>query len=66
MSVCIHVLKGVVSGHVCKVVVEPGEAIIRKTKAIESADKNTVIDRVKSLGKVDEDGCTVVFYQWQL
>ena len=34
-------------------------AVIRETKAVESADKNTVIDRVKSLGQVDEDGCTV-------
>jgi hypothetical protein len=31
-------------------------------KAVESADKNTVIDRVESLGQVDEDGCTVLFF----
>jgi hypothetical protein len=31
-----------------------------ETKAVESADKNTVIDRVESLGQVDEDGCTVL------
>ena len=36
---------------VCKVVGEPGEAVIRKTKAIESADKNTVIDRVEGFLK---------------
>ena len=34
--------------------------VIWETKAIESADKNTVIDRVESLGQVDEDGCTVL------
>ena len=33
---------------------------IRETKATESADKNTVIDRVESLGQVDEDSCTVM------
>ena len=31
-------------------------------KAIESADKNVVIDRVESLGQVDEDGCTVLSF----
>ena len=31
-----------------------------KTKDVESADKDTVIDRVESLGQVDEDGCTVL------
>ena len=34
--------------------------VIRKTKAIESAYKTTVIDRVESLGQVDEDACTVL------
>ena len=29
-----------------EVVSEPGEAVIRETKAVESADKNMVIDRV--------------------
>jgi hypothetical protein len=33
-----------------------------ETKAIESADKNTVIDRVESLGQDDEDGCTVLSF----
>ena len=47
------------------VVGEPGEAIIWETKAADSADKNGVIDRVKSLGQADEVGCTV-FYQWRL
>ena len=32
------------------------------TKAIEPADKNEVIDRVKSLGQIDEDGCTVLSF----
>jgi hypothetical protein len=41
---------------------EPGEAVIWETKAIESADKNTVIDRVESLGQVDEDACTVLSF----
>ena len=27
-----------------------------------SADKNMVIDRVESLGQVDEDGCTVLSF----
>ena len=40
------------------VVGEPDEAVIRETKALESADKNTVIDRVERLGLVDEAGCT--------
>ena len=31
-------------------------------KAVEAADKNVVIDRVESLGQVDEDGCTVLFF----
>jgi hypothetical protein len=26
------------------------------------ADKNAVIDRVESLGQVDEDGCTVLSF----
>ena len=43
-----------------EVVGETGKAVIWETKAIESADKNTVIDRVESLGQVDEDGCTVL------
>ena len=30
--------------------------------AIESADKNAVIDRVESLGWVDEDNCTVLSF----
>ena len=30
--------------------------------AVESADTNTVIDRVESLGQVDEDGCTVLSF----
>ena len=30
--------------------------------AIESDDKNTVIDRVESLGQVDEDGSTVLYF----
>ena len=47
---------------VCKVVGEPGKAVIRKTEATESADKNMVIDRVESLGQVDEDGCTVLSF----
>ena len=37
-----------------EVVGKPGEAIIWETKAVESADKNVVIDRVESLGQVDE------------
>ena len=44
-----------------EVVGEPGEAIIRETKAVESADEDVVIDRVKSLGQVNEYGCTVLF-----
>ena len=48
-----------------EVVGEPGEAIILETKAIESADEDVVIDRVESLGQVDEDDCTV-FYRWRL
>ena len=39
-----------------EVVGEPGEAIILETKAVESANKNVVIDRVESLGQVDEYG----------
>ena len=45
---------------VWEVVGEPDEAVIWKTKAVESADKNAVIDRVESLGQVDEYGCTVL------
>ena len=45
---------------VWEVVGEPGEAVIWKTKAVESADKNAVIDRVEGLGQVDEYGCTVL------
>ena len=37
-----------------EVVGEPGEEIIWKTKAVESANKNVVIDRAESLGQVDE------------
>jgi hypothetical protein len=37
------------------------EAVIRKTKAVESADKNMVIDRAESLGQVDEDCCRESF-----
>ena len=32
------------------------------SKAVESADKNMVIDRVESLGQVDEYGCTVMYF----
>ena len=45
-----------------EVVGEPGEAVICEAKAVESADKNAVIDRVESLGQVDEDGCTVLSF----
>ena len=38
---------------VCEVVGAPGEAVI-------CSNKNVVIDRVESLGHVDEDGCTVL------
>ena len=31
-----------------------------RTKAVESANKNVVIDRVESLSQVDEYGCTVM------
>ena len=55
-----HALRFDTLNSVCKVVGEPGEAVIRKTRVIESADKNTVIDRVESLGQVDEDCCTVL------
>jgi hypothetical protein len=43
-----------------KVVGEPVEAVIWEAKAIESADKNAVINTVK--GQVDEDGCTVLSF----
>ena len=43
-----------------EVVGKPGEAIIWETKAVETANKNVVIDRVESLGQVDEYGCTVM------
>jgi hypothetical protein len=39
---------------------ELGEAVIWETKAVESADKNVVIDRVECLGQVDEYSCTVL------
>ena len=39
---------------------EPDEATIWETKAVESANKNVVIDRVESLSQVDEYGCTVM------
>jgi hypothetical protein len=45
---------------VCKVVGEPGEAVIWETKAVKYADKNVVIDRVECLGQVDEYSCTVL------
>ena len=45
-----------------EVVGEPGEAVIWETEAVESADKNTMIDRVESLGPVDEDCCTVLSF----
>ena len=35
---------------------------LEETEATESADKNMWIDRVESLGKVDEDGCTVLSF----
>ena len=57
-----HALRFDTLNSVCKVVGEPGEVVIRKTKAVESADKNTVIDRVKSLGQIDEDGYTVLSF----
>ena len=47
---------------VWKVVGEPGKAVIWETKAVESADKNTVIDRVESLDQVNEDSCTVLSF----
>ena len=31
-------------------------------QSFEFADKNAVIDRVKSLGQVDEDDCTVLSF----
>ena len=37
-----------------EVVGEPGEAIM-------SADEDVVIDRVESLGQINEYGCTVMF-----
>ena len=57
----VHALRFDTLNSVSKVVSGPGEAVIRKTKAIESADKNTVIDRVESLGQVNEDSCTVLY-----
>jgi hypothetical protein len=33
-----------------------------ESKAIESADRNVVIDRVETLGKVDEVGCTALSF----
>ena len=45
-----------------EVVGEPGES-----KAVESANKNVVIDRVESLSQVDEYGLhSNVSYRWQL
>jgi hypothetical protein len=38
------------------------EAVIRDNKAIESTDKNVVIDRVECLGQFDENGCTVMSF----
>uniref|UniRef100_A0AAZ3SV81 GH84 domain-containing protein n=1 Tax=Oncorhynchus tshawytscha TaxID=74940 RepID=A0AAZ3SV81_ONCTS len=46
-----HALRFDTLNSVCKVIGEPGKAVIRKTEATESADKNMVIDRVESLGK---------------
>ena len=46
--------------YIREVVGEPGVAIIWETKAVESANKNVVIDRVESLGQVDEYCCTVM------
>ena len=45
-----------------EVVGEPDESVIWETKAVESADKNTMIDRVECLGQIDEDGCTVLSF----
>ena len=45
-----------------EVIGELGEAVIWETKAVESAYKNVVIDRVESLGQVDEYGCTVLSF----
>ena len=39
---------------------EPGEAVIWETKAVESVDKNAVIDRVES--QVDGYSCTVLSF----
>ena len=44
------------------VVDEPGKTVIWETKAIESANKNVVIDRVESLCQVDDDYCTVLSF----
>lgn len=33
-----------------------------EAQAIESADENTVINRIKSLGQVDVNGCTVLLF----
>ena len=57
-----HALRFDTLNSVCKVVGEPGKLVISKTEATESADKNMVIDRVESLGQVDEDGCTVLSF----
>ena len=40
----------------------PARESFEKPRLIESADKNVVIDRVESLGQVDEDGCTVLSF----
>jgi hypothetical protein len=37
-------------------------AFTLETKAVESVDKNVVIDRVESLGQVDEYSCTVWYF----
>jgi hypothetical protein len=55
----VWVVLGIELNSVCKVVGETGKAVIRKTEATESADKNMVIE---SLGQVDEDGCTVLSF----
>ena len=45
-----------------EVVGELGEAVIWETKTVESANKNMVIDKIESIGQVDKDGCTVLYF----
>jgi hypothetical protein len=45
-----------------EVVGEPGKAVISLKRAVESADKNVVIDRDENLGQVDEYGCTALSF----